>query len=803
MNNKNIVILFILFFTLINLNLVNAFDLTSTELEKSACPSSTILLNANVFGTGSFNVNLEGSASKWATVVPQGFTLANEAKVIYIYVTPKFDTNPGGYDLNLIVTSNNEVKQINYKINVPDCHNLIISGDDSKSICGCNSDVYNFTISNNGIYQETYKVEFSGKAAPWIRLSQDSLSLLPGQSKTIYAFLNAPCGGDFGENDFTIVVRSLTSNAVASFDSNVIVTSCFDFDAKVDKQFIGMCEHSSEVIPININNLAELNNEFDLAIKGPAWANLNVNKLELASEASGIINIILSPDYKVEGDFDIDVNIKGKQSKISKDIKVKSSIRKCNDVSFELLTREDRLCVGSKKIYGANIKNLGEFEKEFRIESSHGWAVPQEVILTLDPGQSKKIKIEFNPSENLTAQKYEIKFRALALDSSKISNEDSFDLDLVSREQCYKPEVNVQDVLVDADSSATTKIVIKNIGAELAVYEIGITGNANSFSQLNPSTISIEPGKSEIIYLYIAPPYNTKAGDYKANVFISLKNAGILESKTINIKVNAPKPAIFKEENKTSLLKDLWEKINLFVKNLNVPKNQTVLEPLTDLNRESFISKNVKFIFENETHSLKILEVKNSSVTLSIESRPIFVLLDLNETEEIDLNNDNKTDLRLELRSIDKEGTPTIKVSKILEEAKEPGLDLKGVKDRLYKYKYAILVSLIIIIGLILFFSTNAYKKLINYFEEEDEGEEEPLKIGRYVLLVLILIVLFWYFRTYSDKFSLLLNYLNIYKYYIIAGLIILIFLILIITYWKQIVDFFEEDVDERPKRKK
>ncbi|MEK6862704.1 MAG: hypothetical protein AABW57_00875, partial [Nanoarchaeota archaeon] len=479
MNNKNILILFIFLLLINSINSVNAFDLTSSELEKSVCPSSTILLNANVFGTGSFSVNLEGTASKWTTIVPQGFTLNNEAKLVYIYITPKFDTNPGIYNLNLVVTSNNEVKQINYKINVPDCHNLVISGTNSKTICGCNSDVYNFTISNNGIYQEAYKIEVNGKAAPWIRLSQDSLSLLPEQSKTIYAFLNAPCGSDFGENDFTVVVRSLTSNAVASFDSNVIVTSCFDFDAKVDREFISMCEHSSEVIPININNPAELDNEFDLITTGPAWANLNVNKLELAKKTSGVVNLIFSPDYKVQGDFDVNVNIKSKQSKMSKDIKVKVSVRKCNDVSFELLTREDRICVGSKKIYEANIKNLGEFEKEFRIESSQGWVKPENVMITLGPEQGKTIKIEFNPGENLTAQKYDIKFRALALDSSKISSEDSFNLDLVSREQCYKPEIKVEDLVVDADSSATTQIVIKNIGVELVVYEIGLSGNAN------------------------------------------------------------------------------------------------------------------------------------------------------------------------------------------------------------------------------------------------------------------------------------------------------------------------------------
>ncbi|HLE06141.1 MAG TPA: hypothetical protein VI790_02215, partial [Candidatus Nanoarchaeia archaeon] len=305
MNNKRVLILltFLLFIT--SLSSVNAFDLTSAELEKSVCPSSTILFNTNVLGSGSFSVNLEGDAAKWAIVVPQGFVLNNEAKLLYTYITPRFNTDPGIYNLDLVVRNENEVKEVNYKVNIPDCHNLVITGTPSKEICGCNSDTYGFTVSNKGIYQETYQLEVNGKAAPWVSLNQNELSLAPGQTKEISAILNAPCSSDFGENDFTVTVRSLTSNAVASFDSNVIVNSCFDFEAKLDKEFVNMCEHSSETVQVNINNLAQLDNEFELSMTGPAWANLELSKLSLSSQESGVVNLLLTPDYQVEGDFDV------------------------------------------------------------------------------------------------------------------------------------------------------------------------------------------------------------------------------------------------------------------------------------------------------------------------------------------------------------------------------------------------------------------------------------------------------------------------------------------------------------------
>ena len=138
----------------------------------------------------------------------------------------------------------------------------------------------------------------------------------------------------------------------------------------------------------------------------------------------------------------------------------------------------------------------------------------------------------------------------------------------------------------------------------------------------------------------------------------------------------------------------------------------TELEPLIDISRENLISKNVKFAFGNETHSLKILEVTNNTVTVSIESDPILVLLDLNETEEVDLDNDGKTDLILSLKSFDKDGNPIIKVNKPREEPQKIDY-FKNVKNKIYNYRYTLLIGLIVIVGLILFFGSGYHKKLV------------------------------------------------------------------------------------------
>src|SRR3989344_3070278 len=100
MNNKLIVLLLSI---LLLVPASFAFEINSNELAKTTCQGNTLLFTVSVFGTGSFNVNLDGSASSWSTAVPQGFLLNNNGRTIYIYSTPNNNVGPGSYSLNLVV----------------------------------------------------------------------------------------------------------------------------------------------------------------------------------------------------------------------------------------------------------------------------------------------------------------------------------------------------------------------------------------------------------------------------------------------------------------------------------------------------------------------------------------------------------------------------------------------------------------------------------------------------------------------------------------------------------------------------
>ncbi len=735
MNNKKLIWV-ITFLLIMQISYAQDFTLISNELTKTVCPSNTALFTATVQGSGNFNINYDGSAKAFATVVPQGFTLNNEPRTIYIYVTPKLSTSPGNYKLNLIVTSSVS-KTLTYDINVQNCNQVSITGQQSKELCACNSETYQYEIANSGNYQETYNVEVTGEGAQFVKLSGDKFTLSSKGSKSLFAYYNAPCGSK-GNYEFNLNVRSLSSNAVASFNSKAKVNSCFDFNLINNKNFLNMCEHTIEKIPLTIQNSANSDNEFSLLITGPGWSNLEKENVALKANEKQDVNLILNPDYGVQGSFDINLKVKSKDGKVTKDQVTKVDVRKCNDVAVDINKTEDNICNIASKQYNVKIKNTGEFDKDFKLETNYPWATLDKQSVRVKANSEENVNLIINSNKVLQGL-FEVKVKATALDTSKVSNEDSIRINLLDINSCYNPVIKAEGITLKPDTTATVEVKVTNNGPEKASYLLSLSGKAASFVQLNPANLDVNSGDTEITYLYIAPPFNSNLGSYDLTITARVKGSDILDSKKVEITLSeiggvGKEKSALDSGNASQVQKiNLYERILSWLKrNLAAEKVQEASINISDNN---IISENLKFTFKEQEHSIKIKEVSNKSVILEISSNPRYMILDLNETEKFDIDEDGYYDLELTLESI-KDNKPIIRTKSIDE--KVPGTITKPSQED---------------------------KQTNNYG-------------------------------------SLALSFLVMYKFYIILGIIILIILILVFSYWKEIVDFFEEEPREIKKKK-
>lgn len=788
-NRGKEIIIFLVLLILLSPSINAEFTAATEENEKTVCQGTTSVFTVFVEGSGKINVNKEGAASSFTTIVSSGLSsliLNFNKKPVFVYVTPSSKVQPGIYNLDLKINDGSIEKVVPLKIDVKDCTTFEISGTKEKEVCGCESQQFEFEIKNTGIYQETYSLSIKGEAKDFVELNKNEIKLDPGKSTKVLAVVNAPCT-NFGVKGFSLNVESKTSNSVASIDSNIKINNCFDYNAAVSTELVEICEHTKEEIKITIDNTADKSNTYKLSIIGPAWANLDKKEIVVGAKSSEIVNIILSPDYKVQGSFDVELRIEDSNGKIRKDKIIKTSIKTCHDASLDIINPVETVCQSIPREVPVFIKNTGEYDKTFGLDSDTAWASVSEKRLSVDASDEKKVIMVLTPNENVKTGKYPVKLKLSSLDDSKIAKEDSIEVNVITLSDCYQPTITTENIIeVAADSTTTSAITITNNGLEKADYEVSITGTASGFVQLNPSVITVDAKKSEVVQLYIAPTLRMERGSYNAKLSIKEKNSEILEE--MDIAVNVKEASEIAEVE----VKDTEEKVTGKLSRLFGSKEESKeeSEKLKGFKQETIVKESTQFMLNGNSHNLSIEEVREDSVTLKITSDPVIVVLFLNDVKEVDVDSDGINDLRLTLESIENK-VPVIKVLEInakeVSETNESGF--------FSKYKNWIIGAIIILILIIIasiFLSDDEEEK-----ETKEDGEEK-IKIGRYILAIIVFGVIGWLLSKYN-----LLSYVNVYKYYIIIGLLILFILIVIIKYWEEISSFFEEEIEEEKKEER
>ncbi|MCD4666566.1 hypothetical protein K8R47_02035 [archaeon] len=836
MNNKILIILITLFL----LPLASAFTVETFEQQQSVCPTSTILFTATVTGSGDFTTSLSGSASQFSTAVPTGFSLTESSRTIYIYVTPPSYTQPGIYNLNLIVTGNGQTQTIPFTININNCHPLQISGEAEKTTCSGNILQYEFTFNNPGNFQDIYNLELLGNAEEFLTLSQDSIMLNPSQSKTVFIYVNVPREAE-GNYGFTLTAESQHNSE--SVNGVLNVQNCFDFTTTVTPEYLEICEHSLEGITIDVTNLGDSQDLFDLSLIGPAWANLENTNLLINAQQSQSTKAFLNPDYQTDGNYNLNLRVSSQGSGTSQTKNINIDIKKCYDLTLTIAEEEDKLCGSLSKLYQVLIKNTGQFQNDFFIESNQPFATLDENYITLNSQEEKIINLEVAPTEDLAQGYYDIIIVATTLDDSGIQASDVLITELISKEQCFKPTISADNADVFQDSSTTLPIIIENHGSQKVKYEIAVTGTASSFTQINPGIIEVFPGEAETVYAYIAPG-STSPGIYKASISVKLTDSTILETENINIQVKKSTTIIEKEEG-------FFTKFANWIKNLFKAKPQ-----IPKVTEEGIIlSSSAQFKYDNQIYNLTIQEIEEDFVTLSIDQIQTILLLEVGEEKELDLNQNEENDILIKLNAIANQA-PQIALSKIIpiieepieeivedeipeeeEEIEEPeeipeNLTIEDPENETtteeiseeeqqtfwQKYKYYIIIIVVILILIILFMYSQKIPELdeIQDIEDEveeepieeekvedyDEFDEEPLKIGRWFIGLIILAIIIYLIYKFIDLSNIIPLFI-VYKFFIIGGIIILIILLLIIKYWSSIIEFFEEEIEEEKPKKK
>lgn len=822
MSDKRI-IPYIIFISLL-LSSVSGFELFPSTSPEPLCQGATgiftdVVQDSNV----DYSVSLSGNAASFTTPILFRNT-------VYSLITPRSTTPIGTYSLTIEArSSTGETSSLTHEVEVKECQAFSLKAIQAqKNICPCDTSTFDFDITNLGDFTNTYNLKVEGPASNLITLSETRITIAKGETKRIFAFASNTCDS-LGDQDFTIIATPELGTSIQSASARLIIDSCYDFELKTEKDLFNICGGEQAKIPITINNKGTSQNTFSLNINGPSWASLENNKLEIASKSSANTNILISPGLETIGDFDIPLQVTAEKGDQIATTTFKAAVKKCLGILVDIEKNQDRICNSLQNTYSVTIKNVGEKAQSYDLDiTGPSWVSIDKGQVSLNAGEQSLITLTIAPPANTPSSTYSAEVIATAADLTQITGKDKVDITTVTQEECYKPQINAEDTLIDVavDSTATIPVTVENKGINTATYDISLSGTATPFTQLIPLSTGIEiaPNEAEVIHLYIAPNIQTPKGAYTITVSARLRDTTILDTETININVmeREETPEVIPEEIVEEEIEEelaptqpsLWARIASFFRNLFAPSPTNVTENITEIPEieienitipeeipeeveEEIIEENIteeitEIVEKAEENVTEVVEEIEENITeevvevpgeaINLDELDIYTSeLSTDETQQIILENSTYDATLFDSTedSIVLLFTGEIFVDLELKESKGVDLNQDGTSDvrvalnDLKEGKASISYAKI---------SEPSEVVIEETKEEKDEGPKGPgffSNISNFIIKNKVLII------------SLIV-------------LIILILLAILTKFHRKVIDFFEEEVEEEiPKEKK
>ncbi len=253
-----------------------------------------------------------------------------ESQVIYHYITGR---DEGVKESRLIITSGDEAKELVQTFNFMSCPDLDISiSDYSYSNCPCIPTIYKFTMENTGDLTVSYDLWVDTEKDNYV-LSQEHLTLSPGEKKDIFAYITLPCSST-GDFEFTMNAYSKVSGFTTSIPFYLnIRDGCYDFDVSFgnatgnnatshpEDLSYSLCVQQNYTIPFRIMNKGELNTSY-------AYSDIPTPVIAPAQVVDS--SIFLQPSEYDYGNITFDLDIVAIAGDFHKSYKLDIEYRDCS-----------------------------------------------------------------------------------------------------------------------------------------------------------------------------------------------------------------------------------------------------------------------------------------------------------------------------------------------------------------------------------------------------------------------------------------------------------------------------------------
>lgn len=490
------------------------------DVSVCACDLTTDHITIHNTGdiTSTFMIDTEGGAADWTDLAPQTFYLEpGEVKTVERFIKVPCRAR-GDYTLNTTVRTLFDMEKVlEQTLKVQNCPNIQIipkfSG--AQQECPCTPVQYGFEVINTGNHIETYEISVEPYSEA-IALSTDFLVLEPGEKQDIIVFISLECG-QYGVKIFTFNALAQGTGILGQTDFTLDINKCYEYDIVVGEEY-KVCQGIPNIIPFQIDNSANIANEYFLAVEGTDWAYSENETIPAWGGETKESNILVFPPDEEESLHTItlrSMSSRGEEERI-KDILLETE--KCYD--YEL--------VETKSVFQATecktkdhifiLKNIGGRDTTYYVDlEGLEWMETSHEPITLGAGQESEIIIRgASPCE--TAGEY-LENIYITIEEINQTYLEEKTVTVHAKDEAYMPEIEIPEIKITYEGG-DNEIKITNTGFETATYNLGLT--ASDWMALDQSSITLAPGENTTTLIQTWPtedvPEDIYAGELTARV---------------------------------------------------------------------------------------------------------------------------------------------------------------------------------------------------------------------------------------------------------------------------------------------
>ena len=678
----------------------------------------------------------------------------------------------------------------------------------SVELCPCSSQAYAVTVQNTGSLANTYTVAASGDAANFVKFNPSKFALESGQSGSFFVVVNSACNikGNF---DLEILITA-DNGLTKAIKQDLKINECYDYSLQegnaVDaaEENVGYVQHDGsylictdeqKAIPILITNNEDFGNEYSIFLDAPEWAKLNVDKARLDAKKSGVV-LINYDSAGILGKFDLKIAAISELGKVQRKKSIEVNAEKCYDLdlSFE---KEDIVCGGETTEYNIIIKNKGTISQKVVLEiAGPQWAGlgNNSNSFTLSPREEEKIALSLAPEEDVSGM-FDISAAATPDNKTAFKVSNVVNINVIDKAACYQADISAKAAVNNLYKEDFFFVKVTNNGAKKAAYNAALEGP--SWVSLNPEILELNQGQTGNLNVKISPSDDIEPNTY--GIKIILESNGAIYSKDIDIKLRKEtgleksfKAAFKAYQYYFYLLISVIILILIFIKPIIRTKDK----------------------IKNRYKKYKIRQARLKILRIAREKRQ--------EERKKQKEQEEKTRERQEKKEAQKIKR---KDNEFFKKHKAWAYSIialiilifTGRYFKLYNLKYTNIYIRNIFVGylyyiligigvaaalflLVMLYNHIGRKKKAKKTVNEAKKAEKKAKIARkwynkplFILAILIIIIALITSLAYFSYFDKVKNFVVVYSYYFALGVVILIIIIAVLSFYKPAIKLLKE----------